>query len=341
MRDHLGKRPSEAGGHSRQNASAIPGSSHAGKRDHAIQAGRGDFDQSRRDFLRTSVLTGAAASFSLFGVADRALSQEKKGGEIRYGLVTYQWGKDWDLATLLNNCEQAKVLGVELRTTHKHGVEPTLSERERIEVRKQFEKSSVELVGIGSNERFDSPDPKVLKAAIEATKAFIQLSHDVGGSGVKVKPDSFHKDVPREKTIAQIGQALNEVAEFATGFGQQIRLEVHGQCAQLPTIRAILDVADHPNVAVCWNSNPQDLEAPGLEHNFNLVKDRLGRTTHIHRFDVNNYPWSQLLELFVRADYSGWMMLEEGEVPSDPAGELARQRELFEQKLSEAREQVG
>ena len=305
------------------------------------------FDHSRRDFLQNAVLTGAAASVGLFGLPRRALaedkkgSEEKKGSEIRYGLVTYQWGKDWDLPTLLKNCEQAKVLGVELRTTHKHGVEPALTERERNDVRHQFEKSPVQMVGIGSNERFDSPDPKVLKAAIEATKAFVQLSHDVGGSGVKVKPDTFHKDVPRDKTITQIGQTLNELAEYATGFGQQIRLEVHGQCAQLPTIRAILDVADHPNVAVCWNSNPQDLEAPGLEHNFNLVKDRLGRTTHIHRFDVNNYPWAQLMELFVRADYSGWMMLEEGEVPADPAGELVRQRELFDQKLSEARQKVG
>ncbi len=298
-------------------------------------------DVTRRDFLKTTVLTTATASAGVFGLTRPGYSQDKKGADIRYGLVTYQWGKDWDLPTLLKNCEQAKVLGVELRTTHKHGVEPSLTEAERIAVRAKFESSSVQMVGIGSNERFDSPDPKVLEASIEATKRFIQLSHDVGGSGVKVKPDSFHKDVPREKTIAQIGKALNQVAEYATGFGQQIRLEVHGQCAQLPTIKAILDVADHPNVAVCWNSNPQDLEAPGLEHNFNLVKNRLGQTTHIHRFDVKNYPWPELLDLYVKADYSGWMMLEEGEVPADPAAELIKQRELFDQMLSEARKRSG
>ncbi len=298
-------------------------------------------DMTRRDFLKTTALTTATVSVATMGFTRPGYSQEKKGADIRYGLVTYQWGKDWDLPTLLKNCEQAKVLGVELRTTHKHGVEPSLTAAERNRVRDQFESSSVQMVGIGSNERFDSPDPKVLEASIEATKRFIQLSHDVGGSGVKVKPDSFHKDVPRETTITQIGKALNQIAEFATGFGQQIRLEVHGQCAQLPTIKAILDVADHPNVAVCWNSNPQDLEAPGLEHNFNLVKDRLGKTTHIHRFDVKNYPWPQLLDLYVKADYSGWMMLEEGEVPADPAAELIKQRELFDLMLSEARQRSG
>ena len=298
-------------------------------------------DVTRRDFLKKTALTTATVAVGTFGLTRPGYSQEKKGADIRYGLVTYQWGKDWDLPTLLKNCEQAKVLGVELRTTHKHGVEPSLTEAERNAVRARFESSSVQMVGIGSNERFDSPDPKVLETSIEATKRFIKLSHDVGGSGVKVKPDSFHKDVPREKTITQIGKALNQIAEFGTGFGQQIRLEVHGQCAQLPTIKAILDVADHPNVAVCWNSNPQDLEAPGLEHHFNLVKDRLGQTTHIHRFDVKNYPWPELLDLYVKADYSGWMMLEEGEVPADPAAELIKQRELFDQMLSEARKRSG
>ncbi len=301
-------------------------------------------DISRRDFLATTALAATAASLGVLGTPRTARSQEKqekKGAEIRYGLVTYQWGKDWDLPTLLKNCEEAQVLGVELRTTHKHGVEPSLTDTERSMVRSRFEASPVQLVGIGSNERYDSPDPAVLKKAIEETKAFIRLSHDVGGSGVKVKPDSFHKDVPREKTITQIGKALNELAEYAIGFGQQIRLEVHGQCAQLPTIKAILDVADNPQVAVCWNSNPQDLEAPGLEHNFNLVKARLGRTTHIHRFDVKGYPWAQLLDLYVQADYSGWMMLEEGEVPANPAEELAKQRILFDEMLAAARQRAG
>lgn len=51
------------------------------------------------------------------------------------GLVTYQWGKDWDLPTLLANCEEAGLLGVELRTEHAHGVETSLSAQERKEVK--------------------------------------------------------------------------------------------------------------------------------------------------------------------------------------------------------------
>lgn len=294
---------------------------------------------SRREFL--GVTASGAVALGTAGLVRPAVAAERKGADIRFGLVTYQWGKDWDLPTLIANCSQAGVLGVELRTTHKHGVEPALTDEQRRNVQKRFADSDVKCVGIGSNERFDSPDPAILKKSIEATKAFITLSHDIGASGVKVKPDSFQKDVPHEKTIEQIGKALNEVAEFATGFGQQIRLEVHGQCCKLPTIKAIMDVADNPNVAVCWNSNPQDLEEPGLEYNFNLVKARFGNTAHIHRLESKTYPHQELLDLYVKLDYSGWLMLEEGEVPKDPAAELLMQRKLFDEMLEASRVKFG
>jgi sugar phosphate isomerase/epimerase len=256
---------------------------------------------------------------------------------LAFGLVTYMWGADWDLPTLIKNCEKSGVRGVELRTTHAHGVEPSLNEQQRMDVRRRFSDSKVTMVGIGSNERFDSPDAAELKKSIEATKEFIRLSHDVGGTGVKVKPDSFHKEVPREKTIEQIGKALNELGEYGEGFGQQIRLEVHGQCAELPTIKAIFDIATHSNVAICWNSNPQDLQGEGLEHNFKLVNKRFGETCHIHELDDAKYPYEQLFKLLVQSGYSGWLLLEASSKPSDRVVALIEQAKLFESLVAKAK----
>jgi len=44
---------------------------------------------------------------------------------MRFGFTTYQWGKDWDVPTLIENCSKAGVFGVELRTSqsYAHGVE--------------------------------------------------------------------------------------------------------------------------------------------------------------------------------------------------------------------------
>ncbi len=266
-----------------------------------------------------------------------ALGAEKPGLRMAFGLVTYQWAKDWDLPTLLANCAKAGIGGVELRTGHAHKVECGLNARQRAEVRKRFADSPVALVGIGTAEEFHHPDKAALQKAIDATKAFIELSHDVGGSGVKVRPNDLPPSVPQEKTIEQIGKALNEVAAFGEGFGQQIRLEVHGKCAPLPIMKRILDVAVHPNVGLCWNSNATDLAGAGLAANFDLVKARFGATAHVRPLDSPDYPFAELIRLFVQMDYEGWILLEAGGAPRDPIRDLIRQRELFEKYVDAAR----
>jgi sugar phosphate isomerase/epimerase len=292
----------------------------------------------RRDFLQQSFAAGAALSLgAAVGAPHTVFGKDEPEQSMRFGLVTYQWGRDWDLPTLLANCEKTGVLGVELRTTHAHGVEPALSASQRLEVKQRFADSPVTNVGIGSNERYDNPDPAVVKAAIEATQAFIVLSHDIGTTGVKVKPDRFYDDVPREQTIAQIGNSLNALGRFAEGYGQQVRLEVHGQCNELPTIKAIMDIANHPSVAICWNSNEADLEGAGLEANFRLVRDRFGETLHVRELDDKEYPFARLVELLHETDYKGWVLLEASSEPADRVAALQRQRELFDSLLAQAR----
>ena len=256
---------------------------------------------------------------------------------MRFGLVTYLWGQDMDLPTVIESCQKSRLGGVELRTEHKHGVEPTLNAQQRDEVRQRFSDSGIELIGYGSNAQFHDAEPAKLKANIELTKQYIQLMHDCGGSGVKVKPNGFPKDVSREKTIEQIGTALNEVAAFGEGYGQQIRVEVHGAgTSELPVIKAIFDIATHPNVAVCWNSNAEDLIGDGLTSNFNLVKSRFGRTVHVRELTFDDYPYAELFRLFAEMNYDGWILLEARTNPSDKVAALIEQREAFERLVAEA-----
>jgi len=291
---------------------------------------------SRRDFLKGSLVLGATALAGRFPVSTLAAAPTK--ANIKFGLVTYTWGQDLDLPTLLDYLAKAKMLGVELRTGHKHGVEPSLSPQERADVKKRFADSPVAFIGMGSAQDYHDPDPKKVAESIERTKAFIKLSHDLGGSGVKVRPNALPKGVPVEKTCEQIGKALNVVGAFAADHGQQIRLEIHGGCAHIPVIKQIIDVANHPNVALCWNSNVSDLQDGGLQHNFDLVRSRLGYTTHVRQLDSTDYPFQKLLGMFVKSGYNGWWLLEAGgkKPPADRVAALTKQRMMFDEWYTKA-----
>ena len=299
---------------------------------------------SRRAFMEQGSKVAAGVVAGVLAAPQVLAAGAEAPEGMRFGLVTYQWGRDWDVPTLIRNCQRAGAYGVELRVEHAHGVSTALSKRGRYEVKLRFDQSPVELVGLGTNWAFHYPDPARLRDELEGAKAYVRLSHDVGGSGVKVKPNALPDGVPDEKTIEQIGLSLNELGRFAEDYGQEIRVEVHGrETQQLPIMRRIFDIADHPSVAVCWNSNPQDLDGQGLVHNFNLVKHRLGRTVHVREFDEGDYPYQELINLLAAMDYDGWILMEARTEPMDRVAALKAQRVLFDQMLAraQARAQAG
>lgn len=292
----------------------------------------------RRQFISTLFGAGIAAAASA-----QQPKLSPKGENIRFGLVTYMWGADWELPVLLENCGKAGIGGVELRVDHAHKVSPTLGEKERAEVRTRFADSGVELIGMGTNFEFHSSDMDVVKKNVAGAKEFIKLSHDVGGSGVKVKPNGLRKDVAKDATLEQIGKALAELGEYAIGFGQEIRLEVHGGVTDLGDVRRVMEVANADNVRVCWNSNDKDLDGEGIAANFAKVKNYLGRTLHMR--EVNNpgtkvaYPYEALASLLVGADYDGWTCLEGHKPPKeDRIPGLIEQRTLWTAMVTKARQ---
>jgi sugar phosphate isomerase/epimerase len=205
-----------------------------------------------------------------------------------------------------------------------------LSAQERQEVGRRFSDSGVELMGLGTTCEFHSIDPAELARNVELGRAWIKLAHDVGASGIKVRPNGLPREAPVERTLAQIGKALRELATYGADFGVEIRLEVHGKgTSLLPNIKTIMDAADHEGAVVCWNCNETDLAGEGLASNFALVKDRLG-TIHIHDL-VSTYPWRELFKLLREAGFDGWTLLEEGSTTADPIRVMKYYRLLWEE----------
>jgi sugar phosphate isomerase/epimerase len=293
--------------------------------------------QSRREFLGRTLCAaiGVGAAGSLTQAPVCAAGSTAK---IRLGLTTYQWGMGWDLPTLIANSQKAGVFGVELRTQlkYKHGVELELSSAQRAAVKQRFADSPVKLVSLACGERLDWPEPAKLKEAIEASKAYLQLSHDVGSGAVRVFPNQFHPNVPKEQTIAQIAKALNELGARAAGLGQRVDLEAHGPAGELSTMKAVMDQVTERNVGVRLNCDKRDLAGAGLAANFNLVKDRLSKVVHAHNFKGPDFPYQQQLALLVNANWEGWVLMENSEKEPELVAAIIEQRELWEGLMKKA-----
>ncbi len=285
-----------------------------------------NIEKSRRGFLQKSVAMGMGLSL----IDPFSISALGKKSKMKLGLVTYQWGKDWDLPTLIANCEKTGLLGVELRTEHAHGVETNLNAGQRADVKKRFADSSVTCIGYGSNFAYHYTDQTEVRKNIEGTKEYLKLCKDIGATGIKVKPNGLPKEVSEEKTIAQIAASFNEVGKYASDLGQLVRVEVHGKLTQqLPNMKAIFEQVTEKSVKMCWNSNDQDLLPPGLEANFNSVKKWFGDTVHVRELNVGDYPYQKLMDLFKGMNYKGWILMEARTQPADRIVAMKEQLSIF------------
>src|SRR5207302_4524311 len=126
-----------------------------------------------------------------------------------------------------------------------------------------------EIWGCGSVCEFHSPDQTVVKKNVETCKEFVQLAADIGGKGVKVRPNGLPKQVPVEKTLEQIGKALVECGKAAADHGVEIWVEVHGAGTSKPeNMRTVMEQCGHPSVGVTWNSNREDVKDGSVADSF-------------------------------------------------------------------------
>jgi sugar phosphate isomerase/epimerase len=133
---------------------------------------------------------------------------------------------------------------------------------------------------------------------------------------VKVRPNGVPKGADPDATFRQIGRALHEVGEDAARYGVEVRVEVHGAVTQeWPHFAKIIEYADHPNVYVCWNSNPTDVRKDGtIADNFRLVGPKV-HEVHLRDLTDETYPWRELFRLLTDQGYDGYTLAE---IPPSP-----------------------
>ncbi len=229
------------------------------------------------------------------------------------GAVTYNVLKDWDVDTIIKNLTAAGFEGVELRTGHKHLVEPSISVAERERIKFLFEHSKVQLLSFGTTCEFQSVDAAERKRQIQLAKSFIDLAHDTGAWGVKVRPNGLPKEDPSiDHAAGRIADALRELGDFGAGKGVEIWMEVHGNVTQNPPFAAaVMRACRHDSVGLCWNSNPTDVADGSVKKSWDLLRPWV-KSAHINEL-TSNYPWRELFALMNQSGYERYTLCEAAE----------------------------
>lgn len=235
---------------------------------------------------------------------------------MRSALLTYNMAAEWDLDTLLEKCATLGFEGVELRTDreHAHGIEVEIGAAEREAARRKFADSGVEIAGLSSGCAFDATDPDELAWNLTRAKAHLDLAADLDAGGVKVFGNKAHvnEGVPLEQTVAQIGKALAELAEYAAERGVQVRFEMHGDFTAPEVCNEIMARAgDGPGICLIYNCNNEfDVDSNGsVATSYRAVAPRIGHV-HIHDLADPDFPYLELMRLLVADGYDGWCSSE-------------------------------
>ncbi len=260
------------------------------------------------------------AALNLAGTCE-ATAAAAEPMKFKLGTITYNVAKDWDLPTLIHHTKAAGLEGVELRTTHKHGVEISLADAQRKDIRQRFNDAGLTLWGLGTTCEFQSTDAAKVTQNIEECKRWCELAKAVGAHGVKVRPNGLPAGANLPATLDQIGKSLAECAKAARDNGVEIWLEVHGPITMNPpNIRTILDICAAPNtVGACWNSNASDVVNGSVKQNFDLLARDI-KSCHINNLWDTTYPYRELFGLFHKSGYQGYTLCEVGTAVPPEAG---------------------
>jgi sugar phosphate isomerase/epimerase len=258
----------------------------------------------RRGFLSAAAV--AAGAGALPGEAQTPSAK----GNFHLGSVTYNLLQGFDVETIIKTLELVGFEAVELRTEHKHGVEPSLSAEERTRIRRRFESSKVRLLSYGTTCRFQSPDPAERKKQVEIAKQFVDLARDTGAMAIKIQPMGLPPNVPQETSIAYFGASMREVGDYGASKKVEVWMEVHGQGTQNPPVAlALLKAAGHENVGACWNCNPTDVQNGSVKETFAML-GRYIRNVHLHELSDEKYPFREFFSLLQQSGYNRYTLAE-------------------------------
>ena len=232
----------------------------------------------------------------------------------------------WPWTRILEQASALGYAGIELR-----GLEgemdltkcPEFSARRLAETRRSLADRGLVISDLGASAKMHEREPSKRAAQLDEAQRFIDLAHNLGAPWIRVFPDTYLPDEPREATQQRIGATLAELGTFAKGSGVGVLMESHGALTDSPSLVAIMKAATPaPNVGLVWDTHHtvvEGREAPadtwaqlGTWVHHTHIKDSVaaGDDRHYVLLGQGTVGVQAIVQTLVRGGYSGFFGLE-------------------------------
>ena len=211
---------------------------------------------------------------------------------------------DWTLDKILDVAVQNNYNGIEIRGIQREmdlGKSPHFNSDASIkETRKKFSDRNLKIVGFGSSAAMHHAAAAERSKAMDEAKRFIEIAGKAGCPYVRVFPNNFPKEVPKEKTMELMSSGLNDLASFSKGTDVKILMETHGDLIWSDDLLKVMNTVDDKQVGLVWDiSNMWTV----TKEDPKVVYDKLKKWVwHTHIKDISLADGKHTYTLFGEGD---------------------------------------
>ena len=238
---------------------------------------------------------------------------------MKLAFTTFNVARNLDLGQCIEVAKKSGCAGIEYRidVNHVHGIELSLTAEQRKTALREHQENYLEVASITTGCKFEYADKGLLRENIERAMRVVDLAADLNCGRIRV----FGNDIPSGSdpvsTVAQVGESLSEIADYALPKNVDILLEMHGQFNFWGYALSAVKLANRPNVGINYNCDNRDIVGGSILETFSRVKNYV-RHIHAHEFG-SQYPYQQLFAILAGMDYQGYISAElDGESASEP-----------------------
>ncbi|MFC1716547.1 sugar phosphate isomerase/epimerase family protein [Candidatus Poribacteria bacterium] len=257
---------------------------------------------------------------------------------MKLSIDTYVICGDMELGKLIDVSKSNGYVAIEFRgeSGQKHGVEPEIGKAQRQAIKRQMADAGMATSCISTSVRYDSPDRAERAKNIDRAKQFAELAADIGCGRIRTFGNDFPKGVEKEEVIKYVGESLREVAEFSADHNVDVLLEMHGEFYYWEHCLNAVKIADHPNVAINYNSDKRDLVDGSVAQTYYYVAGQL-RHVHMHDLADPTFPYKELFQLLKNDGYDNYMSLELGYKGGDSETVMKLYAALYRELMNQVR----